>query len=210
MKIIKPTVKLLWITPNAEKAIERAGKICYKSENNITEDSHKQFISNIIKRNHEAVLEHASASFLIICDRGVSHELVRHRLASYCQESTRYCNYSKDKFNNELTFIEPCFFKSMDSSKEEENRQWAWAAAMAQSENYYKEMIELGATPEEARSVLPNSLKTEIVITANLREFRHVIKLRTSKAAHPQIKEVIDMVKNILIEQCSSIFEDLK
>lgn len=201
MKIIKPSVKLIWVTPNAEKIIERAGRVCYKSEDLITEESSTKFIQNIIKRGHEAVLEHASASLLFICDRGVSHELVRHRLASYCQESTRYCNYSKDKFNNELTFIEPL---SLDSTT-----KVIWENACKYSELCYLDMIKFGSSPQMARSVLPNSLKTEIICTANLREWRHILKLRTSEFAHPQIREVMGMAKEILKKECPNIFKDI-
>jgi thymidylate synthase (FAD) len=205
MKIIKPSVELLSITPNAEKLIERAGRVCYKSEDLITEESSTKFIQNIIKRGHEAVLEHASASLLFICDRGVTHELVRHRLASYCQESTRYCNYSKDKFNNELTFIEPCFW----NERGDDLRKVQWENTMLFSEQAYRRLIEMGSTPQEARSVLPNSLKTEIVCTANLREWRHILKLRTSEFAHPQIREVMDIAKEILKKECPNIFKDI-
>jgi thymidylate synthase (FAD) len=107
MKIIKPNAQLLWVTPNAEEIIERAGRVCYKSEDKITNESSFKFIKMLLDRKHEAVLEHACASILFICDRGVTHELVRHRLASYCQESTRYCNYGLAKFSNEISVIEP-------------------------------------------------------------------------------------------------------
>jgi thymidylate synthase (FAD) len=209
MKIIKPSVELLSITPNAEKLIERAGRVCYKSEELITEESSAKFIQNIIKRGHEAVLEHANASLLFICDRGVTHELVRHRLVAYCQESTRYCNYSKDKFNNELTFIEPCFWNGHKGGSDE-LKLGVWENAMLFAEQTYIKLIEYGATPQEARSVLPNSLKTEIVATANMREWRHILKLRTSEFAHPQIKEVMLLAKKILNKECPNVFGDIK
>ena len=206
MKIIKPSVELLSITPNAEKLIERAGRVCYKSEDLITEESSAKFIQNIIKRGHEAVLEHASASLLFICDRGVTHELVRHRLVAYCQESTRYCDYSKDKFGNELTFIEPCFW----NKEEDLQKRIEWQGLLGLTEQYYFRLIELGVTAQEARSVLPNSLKTEIVATANLREWRHILKLRTSPAAHPQIAEVMNIAKTILKKECPNVFGDIE
>lgn len=201
MKIIKPSVKLLNITTNAEKLIELAGRVCYKSEDLITEESSTKFIQNIIKRGHEAVLEHANASLLFICDRGVTHELVRHRLVAYCQESTRYCNYSKDKFNNQLTFIEP-----PDLDK---NSKIIWNFCCEYAEESYLKLIEAGVSPQIARSVLPNSLKTEIVATANMREWRHIFKLRTSEFAHPQIKEVMLLAKDILKKECPNIFRDI-
>lgn len=201
MKIIKPSVQLLWITPNAAKMIERAGRICYKSEDLITDDSANKFVKKIIERGHLAVIEHAVASLLFICDRGVTHELVRHRLVSYCQESTRYCNYSKDKFGNEISVIQP---PNLDS-----NSLNVWRMACDNAERAYFALLEENVSPQIARSVLPNCLKTEIVATANFREWRHILKLRTSQAAHPQIKEVMDMAKIILQKECPIIFEDL-
>ena len=201
MKIVKPSVELLWITPNATKMIERAGRICYKSEELITDDSANKFVKKILERGHEAVIEHASASLLFICDRGVTHELVRHRLVSYCQESTRYCNYGKEKFGNEITVIEP-------PGLTEKQREF-WRISCEASEENYICLINSGSSPQIARSVLPNCLKTEIVTTANLREWRHIIKLRTAPTAHPQIKEVMDIAKGILKKECSVLFEDL-
>ena len=144
----------------------------------------------IIKRWHLSVLEHQTITVRVICDRGVSHEIVRHRLASYTQESTRYCNYTKGKFGSEITVIEPCFWSADDEKYK------VWKQTVEQIEAGYNRLIDLGATPQEARSVLPNSLKTEIVVTMNLREWRHFFTLRTSPAAHPQMREVaIPMLK---------------
>ncbi len=164
--------------------IERAGRTCYKSEGRIGDGTAEKFIAAIIKRGHESVLEHEKVTVRFICDRGVTHELVRHRIASYSQESTRYCNYAQDKFGSELTFIKPCFW-----ADDSENMR-LWEETMQGIENTYNKMISAGAKPEEARSILPNSLKTEIVVTMNMREWRHYFKLRTSPAAHPQIREI--------------------
>ena len=164
--------------------IEKFGRVCYKSESNITEDSASPFISRIIKSGHESVIEHEKISVKIICDRGVSHEIVRHRIASYSQESTRYCNYIKDKFGNELTFIKPIFWA------EESPEYQIWFSSMENIENTYMQLINLGARPEQARAVLPNSLKTEIIVTMNLREWRHFFKLRSSNRGHPQMREI--------------------
>lgn len=141
-------------------------------------------MAGIIKRGHEAVLEHCSFTVKFICDRGVSHEIVRHRMASYCQESTRYCNYSKDGFGAEITVIMPCFLERNSIAY----NHWLWACS--QAEDSYFNMLDFGCSPQEARSVLPNSLKTEVVMTANIREWRHFLKLRCSPAAHPQMREV--------------------
>lgn len=186
MKIIEPSVELVNAPsyPNILSLIEQAGRTCYKSESKITEDSAEKFVRNILKRGHEAVIEHGVVTVRFICDRGVSHEIVRHRLASYCQESTRYCNYSKEQFGTEITVIEPCFWP------EGSDLYWSWKNACLISEQCYFSLLKSGATPQEARSVLPNSLKTEVVMTANIREWRHFLKLRCSPAAHPQMREV--------------------
>lgn len=205
MRIIKPQV-ILEEDINGEeilKKIEKIGRVCYKSENNVTEESSKRFVSNVLKRHHESVIEHESISVRIICDRGVTHELVRHRVASYSQESTRYCNYSNDKFGNELTFIEPCFWQK-------ESKQYKlWENQMKQAEDNYIELINEGATPQEARSILPNSLKTEIVVTMNLREWRHFFKLRTAPDAHPQMIEVAKMILDLFKEKIPVIFDEI-
>lgn len=186
MKIIKPDVQFITPVDGAIilKRLEQCGRVCYKSEDKITEGSAEKFVAGIIKRGHEAVLEHCSFTVKFICDRGVSHEIVRHRMASYCQESTRYCNYGKGKFGEEITVIEPCFWN------ENSDEMCEWRSAMRVAESHYFSLLQFGATPQEARSVLPNSLKTEVVMTANIREWRHFLKLRCSPAAHPQMREV--------------------
>jgi thymidylate synthase (FAD) len=184
MQIIKPSFKIEdEINGDAMlRRIEGAGRTCYKSEAKITPDSARGFVRKIIASGHESVLEHEKITVRIICDRGVSHEIVRHRLASYSQESTRYCNYGKP--GRSVAFIVPCFWS-------EDSDQFAmWRNAMMCAEDYYLGLIARGASPQQARSVLPNSLKTEIVMTANLREWRHFFRLRTSKAAHPQMREI--------------------
>ena len=205
MKIIEPSVHLEDKIDGQAilKKIERIGRVCYKSENRITKDSAERFVKSILDRGHESVLEHVSISVRVICDRGVSHEIVRHRVASYSQESTRYNNYSKDKYGNELTFIKPCFW-------EEDSELFdTWKVAMKYAQSQYFNLLELGATPELARSVLPNSLKTEIVMTMNLREWRHFFKLRCAKAAHIQLREVANMILKEFHELIPVIFDDL-
>ncbi len=205
MKIIEPFHEMLFIQNkgNLLSHIEKAGRICYKSEDKITAGSAESFVKRIIKSGHHSVIEHANISVRFICDRGVTHELVRHRLAAYSQESTRYANYSEDKFGNEITVIRPYFWKD-DSEKFA-----IWKQAMEQAEKAYMELLSMGARPEEARSVLPNSLKTEIVMTCNLREWRHVIKLRCSKAAHPQIREIMRPLLSDFYKALPAVFEDL-
>jgi thymidylate synthase (FAD) len=183
--------------------IEQAGRTCYKSENKITQDSARQFVQRLLHSGHHSVIEHINVTVRFICDRGVSHELVRHRLASYSQESTRYANYSKSKFGGELTVIRPLFWA------EDSPQYLRWFAAVKHAEKAYMQLIELGATPEQARTVLPNSLKTEVVMTCNLREWRNVLNLRCSKAAHPQIREIMVPLLSELKEKIPVVFDDL-
>lgn len=208
MKIIKPSI-VIESNVNPEEImqhIEKAGRTCYKSEERIDTKSSNKFIKMILDRGHETVIEHIAITVRIICDRGVSHEIVRHRLASYSQESTRYCNYSNNKFGGEITVIEPCFW----NDKVDESKREIWLETIKQIEKSYLKLIELGASPQEARSILPNSLKTEIVMTANLREWRHFLKLRTAQASHPQMREVANMILEELVDILPVIFSDIK
>ena len=183
--------------------IEEYGRTCYKSEDYITDESADNFVRRILRKGHESVIEHEKLTARIICDRGVSHELVRHRLASYSQESTRYCNYSKGKFGKELTFICPCFWP------DDSLQYHLWRSAMSTAEGVYMYLLENGAKPEEARSVLPNSLKTEVVMTANLREWRHFFRLRCARAAHPQMREIANQLLAQAYAELPAIFEDI-
>ena len=205
MRIISPGHEILFMQDGASilKQIETAGRTCYKSENKITADSAAGFVKSIIKSGLHSVVEHISISVRFICDRGITHEIVRHRLAAYSQESTRYANYSKDKFGNEITVIKP-YFWSEDSEEYLE-----WKIAMKNAEQSYLKLLKNGARPEQARSVLPNSLKTEIVMTCNLREWRHVLDLRCSKASHPQIREIMLPLLTEFHEKIPVLFDDL-
>ena len=206
MKIVKQSVELLWITPQSEKQIEIAGRTCYKSEDRIAKDSAGEFCRKMVDNGHHAMIEHASASFRIITDRGVSHEIVRHRITSYAQESTRYCNYSAYKFGGEITVILP-----PGPSDEDGYRAWFgdWFESCRSAERNYFAMLKAGCSPQIARSVLPTCLKTEIVMTANFREWRHFITLRRAKAAHPQIREIAEYVLSVLKIQAPNVFYDL-
>ena len=200
------------------KHIEQIARVCYKSENLISEDgkSAKKLVTNLIKAGHEAMLEHSTLAVKFTVDRGVSHELVRHRIASFAQESTRYVNYSKEKFGNEINVIDIFDGIKLDAkmkqlSYEQIMRILAeWVDAMTDAERHYMKMIELGATPQMARSVLPNSTKTEIVITANYREWRNFFKLRTAPAAHPQMREVTIPLLQELKTKIPIIFDDIE
>lgn len=213
MKIINPHIELIDAPDYGAmlEKIERIGRVCYKSEDKIKADSAENFIRAIIWRGHESVIEHGSISVKVTCDRGVTHEIVRHRIASYSQESTRYCNYTGEKFGAEISVIDLATGFSYDTENEADRRKWAiWNEAMEAAEKYYFRLIEAGAKPEEARSVLPNSLKTEIVMTMNLREWRHFVRLRGSRAAHPQIAEITAMIRDEFIERYPVFFEDLE
>lgn len=191
------------------KQIESVGRVCYKSEDKITNESAEKFVRTLIKSGHEAMLEHASMSVLFIVDRGVSHEIVRHRIASFAQESTRYCNYAKDKFGNNITVIRPFFFHKEGREKDID----AWNAAMLEAEEQYLNLIANGASPQEARSVLPNSLKTEIVMTANMREWRHFFKLRAAGVTgkpHPQMLEVAVPLLKECRRRLPALFDDIE
>lgn len=206
MKIIEPyfIIESQLKADELIKQVEKAGRTAYKSEDMITPDSAKEFVSMINQRGHHSVIEHQSITVRVICDRGVSHEIVRHRLASYTQESTRYCNYTQGKFGNEITVIKPCFWKENDE------KYLVWKEALSHIEKAYNKLIGLGATPQEARSVLPNSLKTEIVMTMNLREWKHFFRLRTSEAAHPQMREIAIPLLKEFQKLVPIIFDDLR
>ena len=190
MRVIKPSIEILSKESYEDmlEIIEIAGRTCYKSEDNITDDSAERFIKSLMDKKHKSVLEHAKVTIRVICDRGVTHEIVRHRMASYSQESTRYCNYSKDKFGNEITVIKPCFLE------EDTKKYYLWLKTCENCEKAYFEMLDIGMTPQEARDILPNSLKTEIVMTLNISSWRNFLELRNSKAAHPQMREVSSMI----------------
>ena len=204
MRVIKPFTEILSPIDGDDilKRIERAGRICYKSEDRITPESAQKFVASIIKRGHESVLEHISISVRFVCDRGIMAELTRHRISSFSVESTRFCNYA----NSELQFIMPFYFaESHDGEKND-----AWYETMKVCESAYLTLLSLGAKPEEARSVLPNSLKTEVVMTANLREWRTVFRQRCSKHAHPAMRELTIPLLNDLKQRIPVIFDDIE
>ena len=187
MKIIPPSFEILQMIDGEEicRHLELAARTCYKSEDKISQTTAPAFLGRLLKTGHESVIEHSSVSVRLVIDRGISHEVVRHRLCAFSQESTRYANYAKDKFGNEITVIRP-FFWEEDSEKYQ-----AWKKAMEYAEKAYLNLLDMGAKAQEARSVLPNSLKTDLIVTANMREWRHIFKLRCSKASHPQMREIM-------------------
>lgn len=207
MQIVKAGYEILDPLNGDEilRKIERVARVCYKSEDKITDGSAEKMVRALVKRGHEAMLEHFSFSVKFIVDRGVSHEIVRHRVASFAQESTRYCNYGHE---GEITVIEPLYLVG-DTQK-----MARWISAMSNAENTYMELInDFKTTPQEARAILPNSLKTEVVMTANLREWRHFFKLRAGGATgkpHPQMLEVAVPLLREIQSLIPVVFDDLE
>ena len=195
MRIIEPSFEIIKDCVNL-RTLERIGRVCYKSEDRITEDSAEGFIRRIIQNGHESVLEHGSVTVQVVCDRGVSHEIVRHRMFSFTQESTRYCNYAEGRFGGEIAVIDPVFWEDGGELYE------LWRVAMEVCEEVYLYMLSLGATPQQARTVLPNSLKTELVITGNIR-------LRTAPDAHPQMREIAVPMLEEFSRRWPVVFEDI-
>ena len=186
MKIVKPYIEVEKINGiDMMKKIEKACRTCYRSEGKITEDSYKQLLTNCITRGHESVLEHEKVTVRMCTDIGVYKDLTRHRIASFSIESTRYCNYGKDKFDNEIKFIEPC---NIENQTELYSK---WEEACKKIEEAYLGMAELGATPDQMRMILPHSTAAEIVMTANIREWKHILSLRTTKHVHPSVRQIM-------------------
>lgn len=218
MKVVKPSFEILTPIDGKEilQMLEAVGRTCYKSEDKKTDDSCYGFVQRIIGRGHEAVIEHYNVTVRMVNDRGVSHEEVRHRIASYAQESTRYCNYSQDKFGNEVTYIDITGGMELDpktknlSADDKAKLYDEWVAACEDAEYHYCRMLAMGASPQIARSVLNNSTKTEICITMNLREWRDFFKLRTSPAAHPQMREITIPLLNEFKAKIPVIFDDIE
>lgn len=207
MKIIKQNHEFLTPINGLEimKDIEIAARTCYKSEDKISDGSAETLCKSLVGRHHYAMIEFGpSITIRFITDRGVTHELVRHRLCSFAQESTRYVGYDKGKFGSECVFIEPVWLNDVSSQSYK-----LWEDSMLASERYYMELRQLGWKPEQARSVLPNSLKTEIIVKANLREWAHVLTLRTDKAAHPQIRHLMIPVLNTFKQELPILFGDI-
>lgn len=209
MKVVEPGYQIL--TDISEdgieelKRIERVARVCYKSEGKITDDgkSAKKLVAFLVSQGHEAMLEHSQLSVLFVCDRGVANELVRHRIASFAQESTRYCNYASDRFGKELQIIKPHY---LECGTEE---YITWLDSCMATEKAYNNMIEVGLRPEQARCILPMCLKTEIVVTANYREWRNIFKLRTPVAAHPQMRELMCPLLKEMQKKIPVVFDDL-
>ncbi len=208
MIIQKPQILLPQseLDPGVIKKLERYARVCYKSEGLMSEQGDPNFLKRIVINNrHESIIEHEKISLMFIIDRGISHEIVRHRVgAAYSQQSTRYCNYSKDKFGNEISVIEPFFFTEDPSAYQ------IWLEACQNAEKCYMNLLKAGRSAQEARSVLPNSLKTEIAVTYNMREWRHFLGLRCDAAAHPQMRQAAIPILLLFQEKMPVLFADIE
>ena len=209
MKYVKPSVEFITKFDGMEilKTIEKCGRTCYKSEDKITDESASKFVRSIIKRGHESVLEHVNLSVKFISDRTMSHQLVRHRIAAYSQESQRYCCYAKDKFDNEIKFIKPNFSYLDDAVEKVIDKDVK--EVLAKTERLYKYMISNGCKAEDARAILPNTTKTEIVATFNLRQWRHIFKVRLDKHAQRQIRWLMYEVYKMFVIVLPEVFDDI-
>jgi len=201
MKIVEQKVELIFASPDIELNIELAGRTCYKSEANISDESAAKFCRSLVKSGHHAMIEFGVACFRITTDKGITHEIVRHRLASYAQESTRWVNYTKDQFGGHLSFVAPL---GLDP-----DQAFIWEDSMKLAESAYFKMVEYGCKPQQARDVLPHSLKTEIVMMMNMRELRHFISLRAAPDAHPKIQFIAKEIHAIMLIMAPTLFEDL-
>lgn len=205
MIILQPTAEI--ITPlntlNVYTHIENCGRTCYQSFDKITTDSAEKMIRMLIKSGHESVLEHFSVTTKILCDVGAYKDLTRHRHASFSIESTRYCAYNKDKFGNEIKFIQPV---NIPQNTQEYS---IWLNTMQIIENNYMEMAKLNAKPDQLRMLLPHSTAAQVSMTANLREWRHILKLRTHPAAHPTVRQIMIQLLNQFKDKLPAVFADI-
>lgn len=206
MNIIKPSYEIESEIDGTAilKHLEKAIRVCYKSEDKIDEESHKKIIKHILSVNHESTLEHHAITVRFICNRGFTHEMVRHRLCSFSQESTRYCNYAKGKFGSELTAIQPPTWDKWTA-----DQKATWEKAMNESERWYLHGVDIGLKAQEARGMLPIDIKTEIVVTANLRQWKHIFNLRTAKAAHPSMRQLMIPLCDEFKNKIPLIYDDI-
>lgn len=186
MKILEPIIEVENFNGiDIMKKIERACRTCYRSEDKITDDSYKTLLTNCINRGHESVLEHEKISIRMVCDIGVYKDLTRHRFASFSIESTRYCNYGKDKFDNQIKYIKPVHIEEGTQNYK------IWKETMEFIEKQYLLMMEKGAKPDELRMLLPHSTAAQVCMTANIREWKHILLLRCSKMTHPAVRQLL-------------------
>jgi len=213
MKIIKQSHEILSLPDQGLQLLERAGRTCYKSEDKITQDSAERFVEMLVRRGHHAMIEFGDIMVKFVTNRGVTHELVRHRHCSFAQESTRYV-----KYDGQMEFIKPVWCKDhllgtwSEQAPVAPDRSLAeqlWFSAMERAETDYKTLLQNGWKAQQAREILPNSLKTEIVMKANIREWRHVFALRCAKASHPQMVELMRPLLKEVQKKVPVVFDDL-
>ncbi len=200
MKIVNPWIEVEEIDGlKIMKKIERACRTCYRSEGSISEDSYKNLLKNCINRGHESVLEHEKVTIRMYCDIGVYKDLTRHRFASFSIESTRYCSYDKDKYGNEIKCINPSYIEDKEIYAE-------WKKSMEDMEKHYMKMKELGASTDMCRLALPHSTAAEVTMTADIREWKHILELRTSNKAHPAIRQLLIPLLKYFQQEMPEIF----
>lgn len=204
MKIVEPWIEVEnFDGKKIMKNIERACRTCYRSENLIDEESYKRLLRNCLNRGHESILEHEKITVRMRCDIGVYKDLTRHRFGSFSIESTRYCNYGKDKYDNQIKFIEPC-------NIEKDTTEYAqWFNLMNIIEKTYNEMSRLGCKPDQLRMILPHSTAAEVTMTANIREWRHIFSLRCAKMTHPAIRQLLIPLLLYFKQEMPELFDNI-
>ena len=204
MRLVEPWIKVEnFDGVKIMKRIERACRTCYRSEDKISEESYKNLLTNCLNRGHESVLEHEKITVRIYSDIGTYKDLTRHRFASFSVESTRYCSYNKDKYGNEIAVVNPVYMEDKEVFE-------TWKKAKEDMEKAYMKMKELGASTDMCREVLPHSTAAEYTMTANIREWKHILELRTTNHVHPAIRQVLIPLLLLFKEQMPEIFGDIE
>ena len=204
MRLVEPWIKVEnFDGVKIMKRIERACRTCYRSEDKISEESYKNLLTNCLNRGHESVLEHEKITVRIYSDIGTYKDLTRHRFASFSVESTRYCSYNKDKYGNEITVVNPVYMEDKEVFE-------TWKKAIEDMEKAYMKMKELGASTDMCREILPHSTAAEYTMTANIREWKHILELRTTNHVHPAIRQVLIPLLLLFKEQMPEIFGDIE
>ena len=204
MRLVEPWIKVEnFDGVKIMKRIERACRTCYRSEDKISDESYKNLLTNCLNRGHESVLEHEKITVRIYSDIGTYKDLTRHRFASFSVESTRYCSYNKDKYGNEIAVVNPVYIEDKEVFE-------TWKKAIEDMEKAYMKMKKLGASTDMCREILPHSTAAEYTMTANIREWKHILELRTTNHVHPAIRQVLIPLLLLFKEQMPEIFGDIE